>query len=236
MTNTAITERLKDDNWDLHQIAERGATPESMIKGTISREGFVAYLGQTVHVQRALDGVLRTAIVSMPALAALVCEDDYFEQYFTADLSYYGVDEASTLLPGVARSIDHINNHADQPLHIFGLHYVRLGALNGNRFVARKLRQVFGISSPTDGMMSHDPFGASQRDRWMAFKNGLDGLKLDTAQRDELFAGTRAAYTLTINLDLEEYQNDEQLLAAHGKTLDRDVFEQGHSVHVTAES
>jgi heme oxygenase len=236
MTISPITERLKNDNWDLHQIAERGATPESMIKGTISRDGFAEYLGQAVHVQRALDGALRMAINSMPALAELVSDEDHFGQYFEADLSYYGVDEASTLLPGVARFIDHINNHADQPLHIFGLHYVRLGALNGNRFVARKLRQVFGNSSQTDGMMSHDPFGASQRDRWIAFKHGIDALELDETQRDELFAGTRAAYTLTINLDLEDYQSAEQLLAAHGKTLDRDVFEQGHSVHVAAES
>lgn len=236
MTTAPITERLKSDNWDLHQIAERGATPESMIKGTISREGFAEYLGQAVHVQRALDEALKQAIASMPELTSLVNDSDYFGQYFDADLAFYEMNEASTRLPGVDRFVEHVQNHADQPLHIFGLHYVRLGALNGNRFVARKLRSVFGITHPTDGMMSHDPFGAKQRDQWMAFKNGIDALNLDDAQRDELFAGTRAAYTLTINLDLEEYQSDEQLLSKHSKTLDREVFEQGHSVHVPAGS
>jgi len=39
---------------------------------------------------------------------------------------------------------------------------------------------------------------------------------------------------LTINMDHEEFQSAEQLLKDHGKTLDREVFEQGHSVHVPA--
>lgn len=227
-----ITPRLKNNNWDLHQIAERGGIPESMIKGTISREEFAGYLGQAIHINRALDAALTNAIDAMPELAELVNPEQSFEPYFAADLTYFETPEADTLRPGVQRFINHINDHANEPLHIFGLHYVRLGACNGNRFVARKLRQVFGITHPTDGMMSQDPFGQSQRDQWTTFKNGIDTLNLTDPQRDELFAGTRAAYVLTINLDLQDYASDEQLLAKHGKSLDREVFEQGHSVHV----
>jgi heme oxygenase len=232
--STHITQRLKSDNWDLHQIAERGGTPESMIKGTISREGFVGYLSQTIHIHRALDAALDQAIAEMPELAPLVSVEHRFEPYYAADLNYYQGSEAEQLNPGVARFVEHINAHADQPLHIFGLHYVRLGACNGNRFVARKLRQVFGIDHPSDGMKSHDPFGESQRNMWNAFKEALDQLPLDQNQQDALFDGTRAAYLLTINQDLEEFQSAEQLLAAHGKTLDREAFEQGHSVHVSS--
>lgn len=232
--STNITQRLKSDNWDLHQIAERGGTPESMIKGTISREGFVEYLSQTIHIHRALDSALDHAIAEMPELAPLVSVEHRFEPYYAADLNYYQGSEAEQLNLGVARFVEHINAHADQPLHIFGLHYVRLGACNGNRFVARKLRQVFGIDHPSDGMMSHDPFGESQRNMWNAFKEALDQLPLDQDQQDALFDGTRAAYLLTINQDLEEFQSAEQLLTAHGKTLDRDAFEQGHSVHVSS--
>lgn len=229
---TPITTRLKDDNWDLHQIAERGGTPESMIKGTMTREQFAAYLGQTVHVHRALDAALNEAIQQMPDLDYLVTSKHQFESYYARDLEYYQAGLAAELTPGTTRFIEHIKAHADQPLHIFGLHYVRMGALNGNRFVARKLRQVFGIDHPSDGMLSHDPFGESQRGDWASFKQGIDALDLTKDQRDELFAGTRAAYVLTINLDLEEYMDDQQLLAAHGKSLDHDVFVKGHSVHV----
>ena len=41
-----LTPRLKDDNWALHQIAERQETPGSLIKGNMPREGYVAMLGQ----------------------------------------------------------------------------------------------------------------------------------------------------------------------------------------------
>ena len=232
--STEITSRLKSDNWDLHQIAERGGTPESMIKGTISRGEFVDYLSQSIHIHRALDAALDRAISAMPELAPIVDDLHKFEPFFAADLTYYQSEEASELTPGVARFIEHIESHADQPLHIFGLHYVRLGACNGNRFVARQLRKVFEIDHPSDGMMSHDPFGESQRNMWNAFKEALDQLPLDQNQQDALFDGTRAAYLLTINLDLDEYQSAEDLLAAHGKSLDREVFEQGHSVHVSS--
>jgi len=236
VTASPITDRLKNDNWDLHQIAERGGTPESMIKGTMSRDQFAAYLGQAIHVQRALDSALQQAIKLMPDLGYLVTEKHSFERYFASDLEYYETGMAEIPAPGTQRFVDHILAHADQPLHIFGLHYVRMGALNGNRFVARKLRQVFKIDHPTDGMMSHDPFGDSQRGDWMSFKQGIDALDLNNTQRDDLFHGVRAAYVLTINLDLEDYMNDQQLLDAHGKSLDRDVFDKGHSIHVPSGS
>ena len=232
---TPITHRLKSDNWDLHQIAERGGTPESMIKGTITREGFASYLGQAILIHRALDRAIDRAIEQMPELTKLVLDEQHFEPYFESDLSYYNASESTEPTPGTTRFIEHINDHIDQPLHIFGLHYVRLGACNGNRFVARKLRMVFGIDHPSDGMMSHDPFGDQQRTNWTAFKDGIDALDLSDTQRDELFEGTRAAYLMTINLDLEEFMDADQLLEAHGKTLDHKAFDEGHSVHVPAE-
>ena len=235
-TASPITHRLKSDNWDLHQIAERGGTPESMIKGSITKPQFAQSLAQSIHIHRALDEALSRAIESMPMLKDLVDDGHYFEQYLADDLKFYGTAPAESLHPGTQRFVDHIEENADNPLHIFGLHYVRLGACNGNRFVARKLRQVFGIDSATEGMRFLDPFGEAQRGHWNAFKEGLDALPLNESQRDELFYGTRMAYVLTINLDLEEHMTADQLLAKHGKTLDREVFEQGHSVHVPAES
>lgn len=230
--NAPITNRLKSDNWDLHQIAERGSTPESMIKGTVTREAYAENLAQSIHIHRALDFAAKRAVEQMPELSDVILDEQTFEPFFAQDLQYFDAAEADSLSPGATRYIAHIQEHMDQPLHILGLHYVRLGACNGNRFVARKLRQVFGIDHPTDGMISNDPYGESQRPKWIAFKEAIDALKLSDEQREELFEGTRAAYVLTINLDHDQYMSDLQLLELHGKSLDREAFEQGHSVHV----
>jgi len=236
-TTEPITPRLKNDNWDLHQIAERGETPASLIKGTITRDAYADTLAQGLLVHRALDDALARAIERMPELDAVVGETRAFAPWYEADLRFFGRDPGSAEpTPGARRYIEHIDERRDEPLHILGLHYVRLGASNGNRFVARKLREIFGIEHETDGMRALDPFGESQRSVWQSFKDRLDAMDLSDAQRDALFGGTRAAYVRTINLDLDEEMSAEDLLAAHGKTLDRKAFDEGHSVHVGAEA
>ena len=45
-------------------------------------------------------------------------------------------------------------------------------------------------------------------------------------------AGHMAALMRELNLDLEDEMSAEDLLEAHGKSLDREAFDRGHSVHV----
>lgn len=234
MTNSdPITARLKSDNWDLHQIAERAPTPSSMIKGTISRDAYADTLEQGLLVHGALDAALGGAIERMPELGAVVGEARAFTPWYEEDLRFFGREPRGVApKPGTTRFVEHIGAHGAHPLHILGLHYVRLGACNGNRFVARKLRAVFGIEHESDGMRALDPFGESQRALWQAFKDRLDAMDLSGSERDELSGGVRAAYVLTINLDLEDEMGAQDLLARHAGTLDRDAFERGHSVHV----
>lgn len=229
-----LTPRLKNDNWDLHQIAERGPTPGALIKGTMPKDGYAESLAQTLLLNRALDAAVARISDSRPDLGALIKADQAFSPYLEADLEFLGVDTRSLdATNGTRRYIDAIEAHSDDPCYLFGLHYVRLGACNGNRFVARKLRSVYGFED-SRGTMYLDPFGENQRAEWSAFKNGIDALDLSQEDQDRIFAGTRDAYLLTINLDHDEYQSAEALLAAHSKTLDKKAFEEGHSVHVTA--
>ncbi|MEZ6163563.1 MAG: biliverdin-producing heme oxygenase [Phycisphaerales bacterium] len=65
-----LTTRLKDDNWALHQIAERQETPGSLIKGTMPKDGYIAMLKQQWLINRALDAALAPAIRQDPAWAS----------------------------------------------------------------------------------------------------------------------------------------------------------------------
>jgi len=231
-----LTTRLKDDNWALHQIAERQITPGSLIKGTMPKSGYLAMLGQQHLVNNAFDHALRAILPGHPQIMDLILEEQLLTQYLVEDLHYFELDpDDAQALAGTQRFIDHIESHKDQMLHLLGLHYVRLGACNGNTFVARVVRKSYELTDPAQGTRYLDPFGTTQRKKWLAFKSGLDAINLDQAQQDEVFAGTRAAYVNAINLDLAEYKSDEQLLEEHGKTLDQRAFIEGHSVHVTAD-
>ena len=230
-----LTKRLKDDNWALHQIAERQETPGSLIKGTMPKDGYLVMLEQQLLINRALDAALLPAIKADPRVGELVLSEQMLTPYIEEDLAFFGVD-TSSIEPtkGTQRYIDHIEEHKDEPLHLLGLHYVRLGACNGNRFVARVVRKAYGLGV-TEGTRYLDPFVEKQRAGWVEFKAALDAMPFNEAEQDTVFAGTRAAYLYAINLDLDEHHSAEQLLEKHGKTLDRDAFEQGHSVHVSAE-
>lgn len=227
-----LTTRLKDDNWALHQIAERQDTPGSLIKGTMPKDGYIAMLAQQLLINRVLDETLRRAIKADPRVGELVLRDQMLTPYILEDLSFFGVQtDAIEPTPSTARYIEHINDNRDKPLHLLGLHYVRLGACNGNRFVARVVCKAYGLDE-SEGTRYLDPFGDAQRASWVAFKAALDAMPFDASEQDTIFGGTRGAYLYTINLDEPKHLGAEQLLEMHGKTLDKKAFDEGHSVHV----
>lgn len=227
-----LTNRLKDDNWALHQIAERQETPGTLIKGTMPKDGYIDMLSQQLLINRALDDALANAVKRDARVSELVLSDQMLTPYIAHDLAFFGVD-INTIepTPGTARYIEHIEANTDNPLHLLGLHYVRLGACNGNRFVARVVRKAYGLGE-TDGTRYLDPFGDAQRASWVEFKAALDAMPFDKEDQDSVFEGTRAAYLYTINLDEPEHLTAEQLLELHGKSLDKKAFDEGHSVHV----
>jgi heme oxygenase len=226
-----LTPRLKDENWALHQIAEKQETPGSLIKGNMPKDGYVAMLAQQLLVNQVLDAAMEQAIRQDPRVGELVLREQMLSPYLAEDLMFFGVD-TNAILPnsGTARFIDDIEAHLDQPLFLLGLHYVRLGACNGNRFVARVVRKCYDLG--LEGTRYLDPFGETQRDKWTDFKAALDGLLFNQKEQDMVFNGTRAAYVAAINLDLTEAMSAEQLLEMHGKSLDKKAFDEGHSVHV----
>ena len=231
-----LTTRLKDYNWALHQIAERQETPGSLIKGTMPKSGYIDMLAQQLLINRALDEALHDAVKNDPRVSELVLSDQMLTPYIVDDLAFFGVQtDAIEPTPGTARYIEHINDNRDNPLHLLGLHYVRLGACNGNRFVARVVRKSFGLGE-TEGTRYLDPFGDAQRSNWVEFKAALDAMPFDETERDTVFGGTRAAYLYAINLDEPQHLTAEQLMEQHGKTLDKEAFDEGHSVHVKTPS
>ncbi len=234
MTDTAttrtLTQRCKDDNWDLHQIAERNDGLALVLKGKLELDAYVRIIEQAWVWANAMDDAIDAAIIARPEIGRVVLPEQRFAPYAAEDLAFFGRDPAEIeVRPGTARFVEHVEAMSGDPLYILGLHYVRVGACNGNRFVAIKARQHYGL---TDGGLRYlDPFGENQRHGWIAFKEALDGLGLDDAEQDRVFAGVRAMYEYVISMDNDEHHVPAaELLAQHGDSLEKDEFTKSHPV------
>ncbi len=228
-----LTTRLKDDNWKLHQIAERAEGPAAMIKGKMPQDGYTSLLAQQWLMSRALDAALKPHLDTRPDLKAFVFSEQFLTPYIEEDLTHFGVCPAHVRPePGTQRYIDDIAARRDDALHLLGLHYVRLGACNGNRYVAKSVRKALDLPATGEGTRYLDPFGEAQREKWYTFKGALDSLPLTPDEADRVFGGTEAAYLHAICHGLDRHHTKDELLTRHEATLDKKAFEDGHSVHV----
>jgi heme oxygenase len=190
-----LTQRLKEDNWDLHQLAEKDALPAHMVAGTLPRDAYADMLGQMYLANRVLDQRIAEKRSDVPMLDELVADRQFQGPYLEADLSYWGVD-TGTLEPNTATQalIDTINDYADnEPLKLFGLHYVREGANNGNKFVAMKIRKSWGHTDD-NGFRYLDPYGDGQRPLWERFKRNIDKIELTEDEKASVVAAARTMF------------------------------------------
>ncbi|GJM19548.1 MAG: hypothetical protein DHS20C14_17610 [Phycisphaeraceae bacterium] len=227
-----LTQRCKDENWDLHQIAERNDGLALVLKGQLEREAYVDILEQVWVGARAMDDAARSALGARPELGAIVLDEQMLAGYAAEDIVFFGrTTDAVEPRPGTARFVAHVRERASDPLYILGLHYVRLGACNGNRFVAMKARQHYALPETGEGTRFLDPFGKAQREGWTAFKEGLDGFGLDAGERGRVLVGVRAMYEYAINMGNDErHVPAAELLEIHAGTLDKDAFTKSHTV------
>lgn len=194
-----LGQRLKEDNWDLHQLAERDALPQRMAAGTLPEPLYVEMLGQMYLANRALDEAIVRRRGGVPILAELVSDRQLQAPYLEADLRHFGVDpSALEALPGTAALIEAVGEiESSSPVGLFGLHYVREGANNGNRFIAMKLRQAYGAGrEQAEGFRYLDPYGAEQRPLWESFKERLNAFELSEAEKGAIVSAARQMFEL----------------------------------------
>jgi heme oxygenase len=213
-----LGQRLKEDNWDLHTRAEHDTLPQHLVRGTIPREVYADLLGQMYLVNRVLDRAIREHRDRLPVLANMVADEQLQTPYLEADLAHWGVDPDSLEpRPGAAGLIAEIGRcAAEAPIRLFGLHYVREGANNGNRFVAMGLRKAWGMAG-AEGFRYLDPYGDRQRPLWESFKQRLDQQDLTEDEKHEIVAGARSMFEhiIAIHADFDLPPVGRAAAAAH---------------------
>lgn len=202
-----MSARFKQGHADLHEQAEHSAVPAAMSGGTIAREQYIALIRTEYPMHRELDERLKSAREASPALAALVDDVTFMAPHYETDLRHFGIDPSSVeTSPAAAQVIEQIRETERlDPLCLLAFHYVRFGASNGNRYVAKKLRPALGIeeADSAPGSAHLDPFGEKQRETWDAFKTRLDAQPLTPEQKDSLVATARLVFTAIMSLHAE---------------------------------
>ncbi len=190
-----LTQRLKEDNWDLHQLAEKDALPRHMVAGTLPKDAYVQMLGQMYLANAALDQAISEHREGVTILRELVADRQFQAPYLEQDLRFWGSEPSRhTPLPETQELIDAIHDaSATDPLRLFGLHYVREGANNGNKFVAMKLRKAWGHTAE-DGFHYLDPYGEGQRPLWERFKRNIDKIELTEDEKQRVVASARSMF------------------------------------------
>ncbi|MEO1130887.1 MAG: biliverdin-producing heme oxygenase [Planctomycetota bacterium] len=201
---TTISQRMKDECWDLHQSAETATLPKLLLSGQISREQYVAMLEQLYCVHKALDDAITAHRPSLPAMADLIDDVQLMAPRIAQDLAHFGgTAEGVTAGPAASATIDLIAARAAaNPLSLIGLHYVREGANNGNIFIARKLQEAWKLDA-IDGLSHLAPYGDQQRAMWGQFKTTLDGLDISAEDRDEIVTAGREMFQAIIDVNAE---------------------------------
>jgi heme oxygenase len=173
------------------------------VAGRLTREDYIAWLGQMLHVHAALEAPLRPLCAADPRFAPVTVEQ-FKEPYLVADLATLGVDLATIRpLPAVVRLGERIARDAGtEPLRLLGYHYVLEGSNNGNRFLARRLRPALGLE-PGAGDRYLDPYGEAQTERWRRFKADMTGVEYTDAEIDLLVAAARDMFAAIRDLSRE---------------------------------
>jgi heme oxygenase len=182
-----ITLRLKEETAEHHTAAERHPFQQSLIRGTVSREAYVDYLGQMLLLHAALESRLRSVAPRTPAIRSVVKEFQHQEPYLRRDLAFFGVDPATVKpSPQTAAFIAALDRvAAERPLALLGYHYVLEGSNNGSKYIAKAIRRALSLEAQ-DGTAYLDPYGGEQVARWQLFKADLDASGLSDAEGDIL--------------------------------------------------
>ena len=201
-----IGQMMKDGCWDLHQAAENGAVARGLISGELSKADYASLVAQMYLFNKRLDEAVRSHRDAQPPLKALIDDEQLQTPYYESDLRDLGIDATSlSPTPGTAEAIALVDRvEADNPADLLALHYVREGANNGNRFVARKLMQVWG-QSDLAGMKHLDPYGEAQRAKWETFKTTLNEQPFSDDAKRSLVSTGREMFkaVIAIHKDIE---------------------------------
>ncbi len=186
MPAQSLADTLKERTKEAHARAERHPLQGRMVSGTVTRAEYAAWLGQMLHIWRAVDAGLSAAAQRDPRLAAMLKPDHAQAARVAADLEFLGFGGANApALPATSRLLGLISRGSAAGPGVVGVWYVLEGSTNGGRFIAKALGKGLGLTGSA-GLSSIDPYGERQREHWQAWRAALDAQAWSQGEREEI--------------------------------------------------
>jgi heme oxygenase len=196
-----VMEALRSGTAELHQQAESQDFQRRMARGELTRPEYAAWLGQMLLIHRALESALAELRPADPRFEPVVVEH-FKESNLVADLAALGAGEAEPL-PAARRILERVAAaRRDEPLRLLGFYYVLEGSMNGNRFLARRLGPVLGLTAGR-GDRYLDPYGDRQREIWSQFKQEMLRVGFGPGDRELLVDGASEMFRAISELSAE---------------------------------
>ncbi len=192
---------LKASTEAQHRDAERRALQRDLVRGRLPVEDYALWLGQMLLLHRALRDGIREARDRVPALADVVRDEGLHVANLRRDLAALARDpDAVDRLPATSRALAEIERVArSEPIALLGFNYVLEGSMNGNRFIARALRD----GAAAGAVAYLDPYGEEQRATWEAYRARMNAVRLEAADAARLVRAARAMFTFVAEMSDE---------------------------------
>ena len=199
-TATGFHRKLKEGTQELHDQAESGNFQIRMVNGELARQEFASFLGQMRHIHATLDPALSAASASDDRVASIFEDAHHRLGRIDQDLRDLECTEIADPLPATTKFVDYVTSMGvSSPASLIGVLYVKEGATNGNKFVAKKLRETMGLE-PDMAMGYLDPHGKDQRKRWNAFKVTLNELNLTEDEQQDCVAVAQETFQMVMDI------------------------------------
>lgn len=177
-----------------HCAAESRPFMTALMGGELDLAAYTLYLAQFARIYAALES--RAVRPSDPA----VLQDRRLDRAsaIDADLAALGASDWRERIPALPATVayaEHLRVLArDEPIRLVAHHYTRyLGDLSGGQVMATMLRRHYGATEEQLSFFRFDDLGALVPYK-RGYRDALDAMELDAAERDVLVSEARAAF------------------------------------------
>jgi len=186
----ALSELLRAETAAHHKNAEGKVVQQTLLKGSVTRGQYGAWLGEMLLIHEELAAAVRAAERG-DARARRGEECDAHGGRLRRDLAGMGASADGAGLPATRTLVARMR--AASPCELIGMQYVLEGSMNGNKYIAMGVRRGLGLQPGTaDAYL--DPYGERQRGVWAEFKMGLDRIEMTEDERAAAVEGARVMF------------------------------------------